>query len=139
MDRNQRHHRRAGASWLLLLAVVAVLAPVWADTYVCPMAKAAPQEPPSCCARTEVAPLQAPLGTAQLEPPCDCPKLSWNAGAADQARELRTGSDPAPALAIFLPSPLAARTNSVTQCFLRPELVLRAAPPLWRLNQAILC
>jgi len=124
----------------LLLAVVSVLAPVWADSYVCPMARQAAAQVRSCCAKAEVAHLRATPGNPQVEPPCDCPKLTWSADAADQVRELRPGAGPSTAPAMDLPRPAAiVATNSVAPRVPRRDAGPRSAPPLWRLNQAILC
>lgn len=140
MDRTRRQRRGKGALWLLVLAVVSVLAPVWADTYVCPMAKQAQAKAKSCCAKAEVALHQAIPGQSQLEPPCDCPKLSWSANPADQVRELRTGAGPSAELAMDLPRPPVSVGSPATAIRVpRRTAVFRSSPPLWRVNQAILC
>lgn len=138
MDRPQRHRRRGGALWLLLLALVSVVAPVWADTYVCPMAREALQTTSVCCTKAPVA-HQAIPGSPRLEPPCDCPELSWVANPVDHVRELRTGSDQTFALSVDPPrSTLLVATRSVSPPA-PPRAAPRSTPPLWRLNQAILC
>ena len=139
MDRTQRHRRRGGALWLLLLALVSVVAPVWADTYVCPMAKEALEATSACCTKAPVA-HQAIPGAPRLEAPCDCPELSWTADPADHVRELRTGSDQTFALSIDPPrAAVLAATKSVAAHAPPRQAAPRSTPPLWRLNQAILC
>jgi len=140
MDRRTRHRRRAGALWLLVLAFVSVLAPVWADSYLCPMAKKALAETKSCCAKTEAAHLASVPGAPRVEPPCDCPKLSWSADAADHVRELRTGSEQTIAIVADIPRlRVVLSTFSVTSSPESDRSARASAPPLWRLHQSILC
>lgn len=114
------------------------MAPVWADTYLCPMARKA-REQPACCAKSAALHAQPAPGRESLEPPCDCPKLSWSSDATDQVRELRSISDNALAVREF---PLFARTvRPVLYAAFRRFDPLRggATEPTWLRNQAILC
>jgi len=127
---------------LLVLAFLSVLAPVLADTYLCPMAKAARaaavEHKPSCCAKSEMAPPAAP-GTLQFQATCDCPKLAWDAAPAEISRETIKSSAPVAMVASFLPQ--FVERLSLPQ-FVRPmpvRVVAPSGPPLWVRNQAILC
>lgn len=126
----------------MVLAFLSVLAPVLADTYLCPMAKAAraaaQEHKPSCCQKSEMAPPAAP-GTVQWQTTCDCPKLAWDAAPAEISRESFASSQPTIVLASFLP--LAIERLGLTE-FVRPlpiRIVAPSGPPLWVRNQAILC
>jgi hypothetical protein len=127
---------------LLILAFLSVLAPVLADTYLCPMAKAARaaalEHKPSCCAKSEMAPPAAP-GTLQFQSTCDCPKLSWDAAPAELSRESFKATQTV-ALAVAL-VPLVLERVSLPR-FVRPmptRIAAPSGPPLWMRNQAILC
>jgi len=146
MNRRQAQTRRSrGALFLLVLAFLSVLAPVLADTYLCPMAKAAraaqaaaQDHKTSCCAKAEMAPPAAP-GTVQWQTTCDCPKLAWDAAPAEISRESVASFQPVALLASFLP--LAVERLGLTG-FVRPlpvRIVAASGPPLWVRNQAILC
>ena len=135
MNHRRQHRRSAGALWLLVLALVSVLAPAWADSYLCPMAKASQVR--SCCAKTEAMPSVASPGQPQIQRACDCPKLSWSSDASDQVREMRSGTEnlavldlPAiqPSRALLAVAPVRVRLFTA-----------RSTPPLWLRNQAILC
>lgn len=143
MNRRQAQTRRSwGALLLLVLAFLSVLAPVLADTYLCPMAKAAriasQEHKPSCCAKTEMAP-PAASGTLQFQSICNCPKLSWDAYPAEITRESVVSSQPAAITSSFLP--LLTERMNLTR-FVRPmpaRIAAPSGPPLWVRNQAILC
>ena len=139
MDRRNRRNRTTGACWLLLLVLVSVIAPVWAETYVCPMAKAELDQVKPCCAKTAVLHRQATPGNPQIEPACDCPKLSWSADATDQVRELRSASDNTVALHEIPAVLLVVPTISVGPRSNIERAVSRFLPPLWLRNQSILC
>jgi hypothetical protein len=138
MGRNQRQRRRYGAFWLLLLALVSVVAPVQAQTYLCPMAKEALEQVASCCSKVPQV-HQAIPGSPRLEPPCDCPELSWNASPGDQARELRVLDRTVALSAVVARTATSLATKSVSTHAPPRAPPPRLAPPLWRLNQAILC
>lgn len=146
MNRRQAQARRSrGALLLMVLAFLSVLAPVLADTYLCPMAKAAQvarvaaqEHKSSCCAKAEMAPPAAP-GTVQWQTACDCPELSWDAAPAEITRESLAGSQPVAVLASFLPRLIE---QTATPRFILPmplRVVAPSGPPLWVRNQAILC
>ncbi len=114
------------------------MAPVWADTYLCPMAKEV-REQASCCAKSTSLNGPATAGQERLEPPCDCPKLSWSSDATDQVREPRSISDNTPAIREF---PLFSQASRpVLSAAFRRFDPLRggATEPMWLRNQAILC
>lgn len=139
MDRRKTTRRRNGAFWLLLLAFVSVLAPVFANSYVCPMAKAAREHIKPCCEKTASLQGTATPGHPQVEPPCDCPKLSWSADVNDQVRELRTGSENIVGLLEFPALVLTNFIEAQTPVRRFDHLVNRVSPPLWLWNQSILC
>jgi len=139
MDRRKTTRQRKGAIWLLLLALVSVLAPVFADSYVCPMAKAAREQVSPCCAKTTSLHGTAVPGRPQVEPPCDCPKLSWSADVNDQVRELRTGSETTIGLSETFPQVLTNLVVARTSVRRIDHRVDRSSPPLWLRNQSILC
>ncbi len=138
MDRRNHHFRRLGAWTLLVLALVSVLAPAWADSYLCPMVKAR-QQTRSCCAKSTVMPLPAAVGQAQLQPPCDCPKLSWTANATDQSRNFETHSENAGLLRVEIPYHRFVLDDAGRDHKTQYTPVPRSSPPLWRQNQSILC
>jgi len=127
---------------LLILAFLSVLAPVLADTYLCPMAKAARvavlEHKPSCCAKSEMAPPATP-GTLQFQSACDCPKLSWDAVPAELSRESFKGTQTV-ALAVP-PVHLVLERVSLPRfvCPMPVRIVAPSGPPLWLRNQTILC
>jgi hypothetical protein len=140
MDHRQTIRRRTGALWLLVLALVSVLAPVFADTYVCPMAKAARVHLAPCCARNATAMPATPIpGRPQMQVPCDCPKLSWTADVNDQVSELRAGSDNTvalgelPAALVLIHTPVRFVPRAIDR------QTARSSPPLWLRNLSILC
>jgi hypothetical protein len=139
MDRRQTTYRRRGAFWLLLMALVSVVAPVFADTYVCPMAAAANEDVSPCCAKSIAAQQTSAPGSATFQASCDCPKLSWAADVNDQVRELRTGSENNIALLSPIPvvrTSLVVGSNAVRRIHRETN---RSSPPLWLRNQSILC
>lgn len=142
MDRFHRIRRRAKVAWMLLaLALVSVLAPVWADMYLCPMAEAArdAREQATCCDKSAGLHGQVAPSQERLEPPCDCPKLSWSSDATDQVRELRSISDNTPAIREF---PLFAQTARPILSVVSRQFDLRrggATERAWLRNLAILC
>lgn len=143
MNRRQAQTRRSrGALLLLVLAFLSVLAPVLADTYLCPMAKAAQaaalEHKPSCCAKAEMAPSAAP-GTVQWQTACECPKLSWDAAPAEVSRETFTHASPVAIVASFLPFLIERTAMSRLASPMRTRTVAPSGPPLWVRNQAILC
>jgi len=139
MDRRLTTRRRRGAFWLLLLTLVSVVAPVLADSYVCPMAKMAAEQVSSCCAKTIEPPDTSTPDSPRFEPACDCPKLSWTVDANDMVRDLRIGSENASASTevprLVLTNPVVLRI-SVRAIDRYPS---RSSPALWLQNQSILC
>lgn len=143
MNRRQAQARRSrGALFLLVLAFLSLLAPVLADTYLCPMAKAAritaQEHKPSCCAKAEMTPPAAP-GTVQWQATCDCPKLSWDAAPAEINRESLASSQAVTTIASFLP--VLIERMSLTRFVRTPpgRIVAPSGPPLWVRHQAFLC
>lgn len=128
---------RRGKSWgLLILGILSVLAPVWANVYVCPMERAREKILPACCAKAEAPVTQA--GT-RFAPPCDCPRLVWQAGETDLVRAFQIGSvDMAPIPAV-LPW---VRESWKAPASVPPDSRERGAslpPPLWMRNLSIRC
>lgn len=132
----------------MVLAFLSVLAPVLADTYLCPMAQAAQasgltqaaaqEHQPTCCQKAEM-PEPAPRGTVQWQTACECPKLAWDAAPAEVSRATFAQASPVAIVATFLPF-LIERT--VIPRFVSPRpvrIVAPSGPPLWVRNQAILC
>lgn len=126
---------------LLALALVSVLAPVWANTYLCPMAQAAQaaREQATCCESSAGLHGQVLPGQARLEPPCDCPQLTWSSDAADQTRESRSFFAAAPVVREASPSLLLPRSAPVAILPHPDRWRPASAPPAWLRNQAILC
>lgn len=146
MNRREAQARRTrGALLLLVLTFLSVLAPVLADSYLCPMGKAAQaarvaaqEEQPSCCQKTEM-PAPAPRGTVQWQTACECPELSWDAAPAEVSRATFAQASPVAIVATFLPF-LIERTAIPRFVSPRPlRIVAPSGPPLWVRNQAILC
>lgn len=126
---------------LLALALVSVLAPVWANTYLCPMAQAAQaaREQATCCEPATGLHGNVLAGEPRMEPPCDCPQLSWSSDAVDQTRETRYSFASAPALR---ESPLSVPVPRSASLAILPHpdrWRAASAQPAWLRNQAILC
>lgn len=132
----------------MVLAFLSVLAPVLADTYLCPMAKAAQasrltqaaaqEHQPTCCQKAEM-PAPAPRGTVQWQTACECPELAWDAVPLELTRETLSRSLPVALVASSLPF-LIERTAIPRFVSPRPvRIVAPSGPPLWVRNQAILC
>lgn len=126
---------------LLALALVSVLAPVWANTYLCPMAKAAQaaREHATCCESTAGLHDQASPGQPRLEPTCDCPQLTWSSDAADQIRDTRSIHSPLALVREMPPFELAPRPLQAAAFPRLDRWRSVAAQPAWLRNQAILC
>lgn len=139
------HHRHplqlAKALLSLLLVLVSVAAPVLAETYVCPMAKAAKEamdQKPSCCSPQNMAASVDP-NSPSWSRTCDCPKLSWDQSVTDQTRQ--NGSESAPVLSAWLLD-TDLSVSAPTRLHLRTLPIashLDAQPPLWLQNQSIRC
>lgn len=138
MTRNTHTTRRRKALLSLLLFVLAVFAPILADTYLCPMAREAKARQASCCQAKAVQATVAVPGQSQLERSCDCPKLSWTDGLVDQSREQRSGMDPVSATVAALPL-LALLPGTAPTHGLSESQTPRSSPSLWIRNQSIRC
>jgi hypothetical protein len=133
---------------LLAIALLSILAPVLADTYLCPMAQAAQasrnahaaalEEEPTCCSKASMPP-PAPAGSVQWQGSCDCPQVVWDAAPAELLREAPRGVLVAPMVAVveaIVFKPISSRHRFVPK---PPSAVVPSGPPLWVRNQAILC
>lgn len=136
---------RGWKAWtLFLLSFVAVGAPVWANTYVCPMQQAALAEraaladPSGCCPKVQST-SSSDMDASRFEPPCDCAQLHWDVADVDSPRPLNFVS----------PTPLWTGTHIAHLSeLLTPVVRLRldalvplalSSPPLWVRNQSIRC
>lgn len=146
--RRTQARRTWGAMLLLAIALLSILAPVLADSYLCPMAQAAQasrnahaaalEEEPTCCSKATMPP-SPPLGSVQWQGACDCPQVVWDAAPAELLREAPRGVVPATFVAVF--DAIVLKSNSSRHRFLTkpPSAVVPSGPPLWVRNQAILC
>ncbi len=136
------HHRHpirlAKALLSLLLVLVSVAAPVVAQTYVCPMAKASSESAPSCCVQAALdASRQA--GDPLWSQSCDCPKISWDLVVTDPTRQSASTGQVAPSYVVALPS--AVQLPSVHTQVGAGVAVRESGPPirLWLQHQVIRC
>ena len=127
------------SAWLLLfVAFGSILAPIRADAYLCPMAKAALEHKPSCCAHETMAPASPP-GTQQFQATCRCPKLHWDAASADRTQESPCLRHHATGLIASLPAFVTTCSPSRATRLPVAATAQGSGPPLWVLHQAILC
>ena len=140
MDRRSQRTRRTGSILLLFLALVSIAAPVLADSYLCPMARAASEHTPTCCDKTPTPPERLLAGIPQFQEACHCPQLSWGDLPSDQVRDLRTSPAQVHLFAV-LPSWLVAdATPSKADLPEEPRRIpIRTSFPLWLLHQSFLC
>ncbi len=136
------HHRHpirlAKALLSLLLVLVSVAAPVVAQTYVCPMAKASSESAPSCCVQAALdASRQA--GDPLWSRTCDCPKITWDLVVTDPTRQSASTGQVAPSYAVALPS---AELLYAVQTQVGAGVAVRESGPpkrLWLQHQVIRC
>lgn len=146
MNRREAQARRSrGALFLLVLAFLSILAPVLADTYLCPMGKAAQaarvaaqEEQPSCCQKAEMPP-PAPRGAVQWQAACECPELAWDAAPAEFVRETHSRTQHDALVATFLPLLIERTALPRLVAPLPTRSAAPSGPPLWVRHQAILC
>lgn len=119
---------------LLALALLSVLAPVWADIYRCPMQREADRRAASCCERA----LQADADAyGAWERACDCPKVVWQIQPGDRTPVLLGPDSVLVAVSdVAFALPVRRATGSVRGVRLSgvPE-----GPPLWLRFRSILC